>query len=244
MLLLHAASAADAPAGAGIAGLAARTPVIVAKSLPPADPAAAGKAVLACTGTLEDRCFETGTTRLINVGAFFDRRRQSASSHFFLKYFEPPAGATYRIEGFTFTSNRSGIAFPGCGVVRTSRENPTFPSADDLSRLQQLFVPSAGANVPTCVDLAGSNFQLEDGQAAWIVLQFPDPPDTSFVGVAADPNGTDHPCDFLTRDRGDFWFRPDPRQNALDWAITVHYAPPVAKQERRIPWSAMKNLHR
>jgi hypothetical protein len=215
---------------------------------PPGSPAEAraaksGAAARACTGTLDDQCFDTGTTRLINVGAFFDRRRQSNSSHFFLKYFDPPAGS-HRIEGFTFTSNRGGIAFPGCGVVRTSSDNPTFPSSEDLSRLQRLFVPSAGANTPTCVDLAASEFDLEDGQAAWIVLQFPDPPDTSFVGVTADPTGTDHPCDFLTRDRGDFWYRPDPRQNALDWAITVHYSALVGKQERRVPWSAVKTLHR
>jgi hypothetical protein len=243
--LLHAALAADAPPGAGIAALAARTPVVAPASPPPlAKSAPGGGGLLACSGVSADSCFEAGPTRLINVGAFFDRRRQTASTHFMLKYFEPPTAGRHRIEGFTFRSNRNGITFPSCGVVRTSRSAPTFPSEDELTHLQRLFVASAGANASTCVDLAGSNFVLEADEAAWLVLQFPDPADTTFVGIQADGNPVDNPCDFLTRDGGDFWFRPDPRQSPLDWVFVVHHAVQPGKQQRRMPWSAIKSLHR
>jgi hypothetical protein len=197
---------------------------------------------LACPGTTVARCFDSGANRLVNVGAFFDRRSPVSESHYFLKYFEPPSGRA-RVEGFEFQANRGGIQFPACGLVRTSRGTPTFPSLDQLLSLQIADIVSDGPNRATCVDLAASNLVLEDGEAAWLVVQFPNPPDSAFVGVVAESDATDRPCDFFTRDSGEYWYRPDPQQSPLDWSFTVHYSPVTTKVRKRVPWWVVKGMH-
>jgi hypothetical protein len=242
-VLLHPAFTAEAPRGAGIAALAAQTPTRVARGVSAPAAGADARTTLLCSGPEVARCFEiSGMTRSVNVGAFFDRRGPTSESHFFLKYFEPPAASRVRVEGFAFQANRGGIQLPSCGVVRTSRAAPTFPRPEQLASLQAPDVVSE-ASSQTCVDLADLNFVLEPTESAWLVLQFPNPADTLFVGVAADGDATDHPCDFFTRDSGEYWYRPDPQQSPLDWSFTVHYSAVTTKVRKRVPWSVVKGLH-
>jgi hypothetical protein len=238
------ADAAGATPGSGLAALAARTPTLVGNGRPADGAPGFGQIALACTGAAVDSCWDAGgPTRVVNVGTFFDRRRPSAPTHFFIKYFQAPAMARCRLEGFTFVPNRTGTVFQAAGAILTAREAPTVPSPDQLTQeLQRPLVHSAGANTPTCVDLAGAAIDVNADQGVWLVLQFPDPPDTNFIGVAAEGNMNDEPCDFLTRDNGELWYRPDPMQSRLDWAFVAHYT--VLPSKAEAPWHAVKSLYR
>jgi hypothetical protein len=202
----------------------------------------------ACPGSQVDRCYDTGGghTSFVNVGTFFDRRSRTASDHFLVKLLIPSTPGRYQIRGFSFLANRAGTVFPSAGVVLTSASTPIFPSAEQLTRLQVLSVVSEGPTVETCADLTGKTVILESGQAAWLVLNFPDAADSVFIGVQAETDtagaATDHECDFLTRDGGEYWYRPDPRQSPYDWVIAAYYDALPSKQEE--PWTRVKLLYR
>ena len=243
--VLLAAPAAGFAAGSGAAALtAAAAPV---RAVGPE--AAAPAAVIAanCVGTQTDQCYDTGAghTSFVNVGSFFDRKGRTSARHYMVKLFAPASPGRYQIQGMTFLNNRAQTVFPTAGVVPTSAAAPVFPTAEQLVRLQVQSVSGLGPSAPTCVDLAGRNVVLEAGQAAWLVLNFPDAADSVFVGVQAETDTTgaasDHACDFMTRDAGEYWYRPDPRQSPYDWAIAAHYDALSAKQN--VPWTLVKRLY-
>jgi hypothetical protein len=201
-----------------------------------------------CPGSSTDRCYDSPAvqTSFVNVGSFFDRRGRTTSQHYFVKLFSPATPGRYQIEGMSFVCNRAATVFPAAGVVPTSAETPIFPSADQLLRLQALSVSGQGPTTSTCVDLSGRAVVLESGQAAWLVLNFPDAADSVFIGVKAETDAagaaSDHGCDFMTRDAGEYWYRPDPRYSPYDWMIAAHYdALPSRAQDA---WTTVKLLYR
>jgi hypothetical protein len=230
----------------GFEALNAAAPAVpaVGKVLPAPDASPSGT----CPGTNVEQCFDTGGSHnsFVNVGTFFDRQARTTSTHYFAKLFTPATPGRYQIQSISFVANRAQATFPSAGVVLTSAETPIFPTNEQLVRLQVKPVASAGASVETCVDLTGGNVILEAGQAAWLVLNFPEAADSVFIGVRAETDtagaAADHPCDFMTRDAGEYWFRPDPLQSPYDWAIAAYYdALPAAPRQT---WSQVKTLYR
>jgi hypothetical protein len=196
-------------------------------------------AATVCTGGSSQRCFEPGPSEFINVGSFFDRLRRTLPNDYMIKYFLPDSPGRYQIQGFSFVNSRRGLTYPGGGVVTTPADAPNFPTSEQLSLLQVTMFEAAGPDSETCVNV-GSSVIVEAGQAAWLVVHMP--ADTAFVGLRADRTGQDHPCDFMTRDAGDYWYRPDPNQSPYDWQITPHF---VALPGRpTLPWTTVKRLYR
>jgi hypothetical protein len=237
-----AAAARTAGAG-GIAALARGTATLPAlHATPPALAVPAGLLVQACGVGTPARCYDTGgASAYLNVGLFFDSHARSTSDDLFLKYFTPPGPGRHRILSLEFVCNTSEADFAAAGALATDDAQPTFPSQDDLNRLQRRFFRTVlQAGQPTCVDL-GDGVVLEAGQGAWLVLQWADGADSVFV--ASDADGNDRTCDFLSRDGGDLWYRPDPRSSPYDWEITAYYeALPTRPQGE--PWSVVKRLYR
>src|SRR5262249_44438615 len=149
-----------------------------------------------------------------------------------------PAGR-YQLEGISFISNRA-IVYGGVGALVTSRDTPYLPTTVQLSTIQHLQVHAVVGT--TCVDMAADGIVLDATQAAWLVLRFADPLDTDITGVAADTDAQDHPCDFMSRDLGEIWYRPDPQTSPLDWKFTAYYTPIQERPE--LPWSFVKSLYR
>lgn len=236
-------NAAESVRGGGIAALAAGTATLPAPvGAPPALVVPPGPIVQACASGTPARCYDSGgTLQDLNVGAFFDRRARSTSSHLFLKYVAPPASGSYRILALEFVCNTSEADFAAAGALATSDALPTFPTQDDLNRLQRRFFRTVlQAGQPTCVDL-GEGVDLESGQGAWLVLQWADGADSVLVRCDADAN--DRTCDFLSRDGGELWYRPDPRASTYDWMIAAYYeALPSSPQSE--PWYTVKRLYR
>jgi len=192
-------------------------------------------------GGQTQQCYGTGGPHeFVNVGTFFDRRRRTLPNDYMVKYFAPDTPGRYQITGFTFTNNRPGILYPSAGVVTTSVATPNFPTAEQLLNLQVFAFEAPGEDSTTCVDLTGRGAILESDQAAWLVVHLP--ADTAFVGLRADHDSDDKPCDFMTRDGGEYWYRPDPRQSTYDWEITPQF---IALPSRaRLGWSDVKRLYR
>jgi len=188
----------------------------------------------------------SNTNAYINVGSFFDRSRRSSVDHFFVKYFEPPTPGRYRIEGFSLRvfANMGSDVLTAAGVVKTRAASPVFPTTDELVSLQVLRVDGRGTLTDTCVDLGPYDVDLEPGDAAWLVVQFPDA--AHFIGVLADINQTgnmDRSGDYLTRNGGELWYRPDPTQTpTYDWAFTP-YVSSLARSPGQT-WTAYKQLYR
>jgi hypothetical protein len=186
------------------------------------------------------------SSNYINVGAFFDRLRRSTTEHYLVKYFEPPTSGRYRVEGFSLRviATMGSDVLQAAGVVKTRADVPLFPTSDELQTLQVLRVDGRGMGVDTCVDVAPYDFVLEPGEAAWLVVQFPIA--SHFIGVLADVNGpgnTDRGGDYLSRDGGNLWYRPDPTQEiTYDWAFTP-YVSSVARAAGDT-WTAYKQLYR
>lgn len=188
----------------------------------------------------------SNTSAYLNVGAFFDRARVSTTDHYFVKYFEPPTPGRYRIEGFSLRvyANMGSSVMTAAGVVKTRAAAPVFPNPNQLDNLQVLRLEGRGPGVETCVDLASYDVDLEVGEAAWLVVQFPDA--THFIGVLVDINqagNTDRSGDYLTRNGGLLWYRPDPVQvPTYDWAFTPYVTPRTRKVD--VAWGAYKQLYR
>ena len=238
---LGGAGTAAWAASSGLESLAASAPAV--RLVAPALQAASAAPAADCTAGDAVRCYENNVaSRVVSVASFFDRKARNSADDFMIKYFEPPAPGRYRIEGFSFTSNRSDV-YAAAGAFITPKATPFFPTALQLAQLQRLNVRAAGGGVPTCVDLAGTNVVLEADQAAWVVLQFADAADSLATGVNADPDAAnDRPCDFMTRDHGELWYRPDPASSPYDWKFTVFHAVVPAKQT--LPWAHLKSLYR
>lgn len=239
----------------GIEALAASVPTVVRQGPVVEVPSGSGRSIAAICpgGGLTDKCYDDSvtTTQYVNVATFFDRRcvegRSGCSvgaADYMVKYFEPPTPGRYQILGFTFRNNRAGTVFPNAGVVVTNAEAPLFPTFDDLRLLPVVGVAGLGKAEVTCVDVTRYDVVLEADQAAWLVVHIP--ADTAFVGLQSETERTDHPCDFMTRDQGDYWYRPDPQQSNYDWMMTPYFVAlpsrPQSVEDR--PWSAVKVLYR
>ena len=236
-------------AGAGVAAASNAAAAIVATSptrdtTSPITPVPA----LDCVTGVGYPDFDPFPTGQINVGAFFDRLRRSTTDHFMVKYFVPPTPGRYRIEGFSlriFASGGSDVLH-AAGVIKTRADKPRFPNRDALQTLQVLRLDGRGPGIDTCVDLAPHDILLEPGDAAWLVIQFPIA--SHFIGVLADVNGpgnTDRGGDYLSRDSGDLWYRPDPTQSVTyDWAFTPYVSSLAQSPETWTAWTAYKQLYR
>jgi hypothetical protein len=243
-LLLAASQPVVAAASRGLENLVARTPVaspVGVTAGAPATPLPARD----CVGGELQQCYETAAAaQFINVSTFFDKSGRCSQRHFFVKLFTPPAAdAAYRIDGMSFVTNRGGIDFPSAGVVLTSAATPLFPTPEQLGQLQRQFITGVAGNNPTCVDLA---VDVAAGQLAWLVVQFPEAADSIFVGIRGENDATDHPCDFFTRDTGDYYYRPDPQQSHHDIQINGHFEALPARPEPVQPqvWAKVKSLYR
>lgn len=214
-----------------------------------------GSGLLLCGVGTPYRDFEipstpADTTVYVNVASFFDRRRRSNATHYFVKYFAPEPATRLRFEGIGMrvygTLGRDNL--PAVGVVLTSRSKPVFPTPEQLRNLQDVAIDGQGRSVETCVNLADNDIFLEADQAAWIVVNFPDAAPNVFTGILADvsPPGSTNPDrsgDFMTRDTGDLWYRPDPHVfPKYDWALTV-YATPLTRKAQDT-WTGVKRLYR
>lgn len=229
------------------------------RSVSPPPPAEAvpekGVAALLCGVGTAYRDFEvpavqSDTTAYVNVAGFFDKRRRSVATHYLIKYFAPEPAARLQIEGFGMrvygTLGRDEL--PAAGVIVTKRAQPIFPTTEELRQLQDVFIDGQGHNAETCVNLADDGVVLEADEAAWIVVNFPDAAPNVFVGVLADvsPSGSTNPDrsgDFMTRNGGDLWYRPDPNVfPKYDWAFTV-YATSLSRKVTQT-WGVVKQLYR
>jgi hypothetical protein len=242
--LLAVATPARSAARDAFETLAASTTPVAPVAPIAAVPVEAAAAQRVCAGVQVQECYEsTGSPQaFVNVGTFFDMSQRTSSRHFFVKLFTPPDHtSSYQIDGMTFVANRGGVVYPSAGVVVTSAVDPVLPNFEELTRLQRIAVTSAAGGSPTCVDL---QVPVGADQLAWLVLQFPDAADSVFIAVRAESDSTDHPCDFLTRDGGDYYYRPDPRQSHHDFMISAHYEALNPKPQELQPWSLVKRLYR
>jgi len=243
-LLLAASLPAVAAASRGLENLVAGTPVASPVGVTAPAPAMPLPARDCVAGQLQ-QCYEpAAASQFINVSTFFDKSGRSSARHFFVKLFTPPSPAgDIRINGLSFVTNRAGIDFPSAGVVLTSAETPLFPTFEQLGNLQRQFITGVAGNQPTCVDLS---VDVPAGKLAWLVVQFPEAADSIFVGIRGENDAVDHPCDFFTRDAGDYYYRPDPQQSHHDIQINGHFEAIVTRPEPVQPqiWAHVKSLYR
>lgn len=195
------------------------------------------------------QCFtppNPSTGRYLNVASFFDRRQRSDSNHYFLKFFDNAAGELLEITGISmhvsWTMNLR--TFPAVGVVRTSRDAPVLPSPVELLNLQVVNVQAQVDRAELCVAIPQA--RLLPDESAWLVVRFPVTPQNAqdaLILILVDDDSEDLQCDYMTRDAGQYYYRPDPRNGpALDWAITAYTTPVVRKPS--VPWSQVKRLYR
>jgi hypothetical protein len=201
----------------------------------------------ACGFGTAQQCFAPPnpvTGRYLNVGAFFDLQRRTTSQHFVVKLFVPPATSRVVVRGVGYHTSRSGDVMRRVGVLKTSAAAPVLPRTEDLALLQVGNVVSAAFGTETCVEFAEADQPtLEPGEAAWLVLQFPDVAGTT--GILVDDDATDENCDFLTPDSGRYWYRPDPRAVVkVDWALTAYTEPAVIKQQQDRSWTRVRTVYR
>ena len=244
-----------APA-AGAAGAAGGVPVT--EALPVAPPADLPQAAApqphgvvtqsqACALGSAQQCFSPAnpvTGRYLNVGAFFDLSRRTTSQHFVVKLFVPPASSRVVVRGVGYHAMASGHVMRRVGVLKTSAASPVLPRPEDLALLQVGNVPSPAFGTETCVEFAAEDQPtLEPGEAAWLVLQFPDV--AGSAGILVDDDATDENCDFLTPDSGRYWYRPDPRAAVkVDWALTAYTEPAVIKAQQDRSWTHVRTVYR
>jgi hypothetical protein len=225
----------------GLEALAATVPTVslVAAAAPddPQQPAAD------CMQGTPARCYEDLVgARNLNVASFFDRSQRGRAEHFMVKYSAPADAGRHRLEGFSFTANRAAT-FALLGALVTKRDTPFLPTNESLTGLQRQNVRASGGGEPTCIDFAGQDLVLEADEAAWLVVGWSDAQDTIPVTVRVDPDpANDHPCDFMSRDAGDLWYRPDPAQAPFDWKFTAFYA--VMPSKQTVEWNRFKRLYR
>lgn len=203
-------------------------------------------------------CFETPLgDRYLNVGSFFDVTQATSTSHYFLKLYRNDSAGTVRLRGMGFESRSSHGAhsFQAAGAI-VMGEQLVFPKPEALLELPQVGI-AAAESAMTCVEFShgidtqgvptGSEITLPPGHAAWLVLRFPTRPDSIFVGVRCDNDPTDQPCDYMTHDGGEHWFRPDPLHGPIfDWGITAFTEPRLQPPSGDKPttWTLVKTLYR
>ena len=260
-ILTLAAAQPEARSGSGWAALESQSRPVAARAhstlTPPPTvqaPCAVGTAV---------RCYETLGSTYLNVGSFFDAFEGTSSSHYFLKLYRNETAGAVALRGMGFQSQStvhgrsspSTNKFSAAGAVFIGTQF-VFPKPEALINLLQVGI--TGSNIEeTCVDfsyLIDSRGQtlpaetvLQPNEAAWLVLRFPSYPDSVFVGVRVDDDSTDEPCDYMTPDGGEYWYRPDPLYGpAYDWGMTAYVEPRPARTEPTLTWSwsTVKRLYR
>jgi hypothetical protein len=183
----------------------------------------------------------------LNVGSFFDQRRRSLDTHFFLKYFDNAAAVATEITGLGtyFQSNSAALQnILAAGVLKTSRTNPALPLPATLNNLQVVGVPIKGLGIETCIQLP-KPVRLEANEAAWLIVRFPQAASSGnpFIGILADGDAVDADCDYMTPDVGQMYYRPDPLNGPkFDWAITAYTAQASSKASKL--WAEVKVLYR
>ena len=220
-----------------------------------ADPAAT--ILQGCTGFTQNQCFNPiALTRFVNVATFFDAQETSSSSHYFMKLFRNDTADSLRLQGMGFVSTSSSAeshVFQAAGVI-LSGTDLVFPRGEALLNLRAVQIPGNPFGQMTCVefdaaiDTKGRRVEavLAPGEAAWAVLRFPTLGVGVFLGILADTDVADMPCDYMTQDTGEHWFRPDPLNTSVfDWGITVFTTAVVREIESPPPtWSLVKALYR
>ncbi len=210
-----------------------------------------------CIGAQANQCFNPiALTTSVNVATFFDAQATSSSSHYFMKLFRNDTADSLRLQGMGFSSTSSSPEshiFQAAGAI-LSGTDLVFPRGDALLNLRAVQIPGNPPGTMTCVefdaavDTKGRRVEavLASGEAAWIVLRFPTLAVGTFLGILADTDTNDLPCDFMTQDTGEHWFRPDPlNAPVFDWGITVFTTAVLRETESPPPtWSLVKALYR
>jgi len=199
----------------------------------------------------------------LNVGSFFDSQQATSNTHYFLKLYRNDGGESVRLLGMGFES-RSRIRgrsspetnrFAAAGAVVLGPEL-VFPKPEALLSLPEVGIVGHNPDTMTCVEFTlgidpkGRPLQpeivLAPGDAAWLVLRFASYPDSVFLGVRVDPDANDQPCDFMTADGGEYWYRPDPVNGPVyDWGITAYVEPRQSSPEPPPPtWTLVKLKYR
>ncbi len=218
---------------------------------------AAGKAVQDCPLGQPDACHDGLGTAALNPGSFFDRTAGSDVSHYFMKLYINDTGGPVTIEGMGFESTSSDPRFNRFQAAGGIYAGPDalFPNPEALLALPVVEITGASAGNATCVEFPnaidtrgntiGTDLTLEPGDAAWLVLRFIATPAGVFVGIVVDDDSNDQPCDYMTIDGGDNWFRPDPLHGpAFDWGITAFVATGARTPDPAPPtWSTVKKLY-
>jgi len=209
------------------------------------------------TFTQSNQCFNPSTlTTSVNVATFFDAQETSAATHYFMKLFRNDTADSLRLQGMGFYSTSSSAEshiFQAAGVV-LSGPDLVFPRGDGLLNLRAVQIPGNPFGQMTCVefdaaiDTKGRRVEavLAPGEAAWAVVRFPTLAVGTFLGILADTDANDMPCDYMTQDTGEHWFRPDPlNAPVFDWGITVFTTAVLREIESPQPtWSLVKALYR
>ncbi|UCE02489.1 MAG: hypothetical protein JSW67_14800 [Candidatus Latescibacterota bacterium] len=210
----------------------------------------------ACDLGTANECFDTPGNTFLNVGVFFDADSTTNASHYFLKLYRNETAASVQLRGMGFesTSSHSGFnGFQAAGAI-VMGQRTVFPKPEALLELPEVDIPGADGEM-TCVEFSsgidtggvpiGQEIVLAPGDAAWLVLRFPTLPDSIFVGVRCDDDPNDQPCDYMTRDGGEHWFRPDPLHGPIfDWGITAFTEPRLQRQSTQRTWTLVKSLYR
>jgi hypothetical protein len=207
------------------------------------------------------RCYHQplGST-FLNVGSFFDVNQATSSSHFFLKLYRNDTGGAVALRGMGFESESTvhGNLSPGtnkfsaAGAVFVGTKF-VFPKPEALINLTEVGVTGTTAG-ETCVEFSLAidprgqplpDNVLQPGEQAWLVLRFASYPDSVFVGLRVDDDPEDQPCDYLTPDGGEYWYRPDPYYGPVyDWGMTAYVEPRPARTTAAVSWSLVKTLYR
>jgi hypothetical protein len=212
----------------------------------------------ACYLGTATECFDAPGNQFLNVGSFFDTRQTTSTSHYFLKLYRNDSAGSVQLRGMGFESRSShgqrSNKFQAAGAI-VMGERMIFPKPEALLELSEVEVQGADGEM-TCVEFSlgvdtqgtpiGTEIILDPGHAAWLVVRFPTLPDTVFVGVRSDNDATDQPCDYMTNDGGEHWFRPDPLHGPVfDWGITAFTDPRLQLPRGEEPtWTLVKTLYR
>lgn len=204
------------------------------------------------------QCFDVSFARTpLNPASFFDRRAISENSHYFLKLYRNESATevdTIVAMGFESWAERESVnRFDGAGAIFAGAD-AVFPFPDALRNLPVADIKGEPQGTMTCVrfprgiDVRGNpiepNVILAPGEAAWLVLRFI--PSDRFVGIMADSDLNDRPCDYMTIDGGETWYQPDPVHGPIfDWEMTAFTtARALPSAEPPAPtWSAVKKLY-